>query len=236
MDFQNIRAEFIADKIALLTLNRPEKKNAISIAMRYEISSCLKNWHDSVDVGMVIITGAGGTFSAGFDLKEFGQKDLIEEIYKSSSQYHRDVWNFPKPIIAAVENHAFAGGFDLMTLCDVRICSEKAVFGHPEIKFGAPPLFTPLRWIIGNGMARDLCLTGRTIGSQEAYRLGLVSEVVKDQNLIERSTQIAKIILEAPVATLMTVKKYMASDSGLDFEESFINEHDIPFQSFLLKK
>jgi enoyl-CoA hydratase len=236
MDFQTIRAELIADKVALLTLNRPEKKNAISIAMRYEISSCLKNWQDSSEVGIVIIAGAGGAFSAGFDLKEFGQKDLSEEIFKSSSQYHRAVWNFPKPIMAAVENHAFAGGFDLTTLCDIRICSEGAVFGHPEIKFGAPPLFTPLRWIIGNGMARDLCLTGRTIGSQEAYRLGLVSEVVKDQTLIERATQIAKTILEAPVATLMTVKKYLVSDSGLSFEESFVNEHDIPFQSFLLKK
>ncbi len=233
MVFQNIRTELIAEKVALLTLNRPEKKNALSVAMRYEISSCLKDWRDSPDVGVVIINGAGGTFSAGFDLKEFGQTKLFEELYKSSSQYHRDVWYFPKPIIVAAQNHCFGGGFDLATLSDIRICSDNTLFGHPEIKFGAPTLFTPLRWIIGNGMARDLCLTGRTIGSQEAYRLGLVSEIVKDDILLERASQIAKTLLEAPMATLMTVKKYMIKDTGLGFEESFINEHDIPFQSLL---
>jgi enoyl-CoA hydratase len=71
-----------------------------------------------------------------------------------------------------------AGGFDLTTICDIRICSASAIFGPPEIKFGIPPLFTPLRWLVGDGHARDLCLRGRRIDAAEAYRIGLVSEIV----------------------------------------------------------
>ncbi len=84
MDYMNIRDEIIADKIGLLTLNRPAKKNALSIAMRLEISSCLAAWRESPDVGLVIISGAGSTFCAGFDLAEFGRVNLLEEIYDSS--------------------------------------------------------------------------------------------------------------------------------------------------------
>lgn len=236
MDYQNICAEISSDKIGILTLNRPGKKNALSIAMRREISSCLAAWRESLAVSLVIITGAGSTFCAGFDLKEFGQPNLLEEIFTSSSRYHRDVWSFPKPIIAAVEKYAFGGGFDLATLCDIRICSEDALFGHPEIKFGAPPLFTPLQWIIGQGMARDLCLTGRNIAAPEAYRLGLVSEIAPVSAVLDRAREMARIILQAPAGTLSIVKNYMTADSGVGFEESFINEHDKPFQSLLAMK
>jgi len=94
------------------------------------------------------------------------------------------------------------GGFDLATLCDVRICSESAAFGHPEIKFGTPPLFTPLRWIVGDGLARDLCLTGRKIDAREAHRIGLASEIVEADALLQRALQIAAGIMEAPLKAL----------------------------------
>lgn len=228
MTYNSIKCEIVDTTIAIITLNRPEKKNALSIQMRAEISDCLEKMDASPEVGAAIITGAGSTFSAGFDLKEFARPELFEQIYVSSSRYHRDVWNFSKPIIAAIENQALGGGFDLATLCDIRICTENAVFGHPEIKFGGPPLFTPLQWIIGYGVARDLCLTGRIIKSSDALRIGLVSEIVSE-NILERAIQIAKTILEAPVSTLKTVKNYMSNNSNLSFEEAFIVEHDNQF-------
>ncbi|HPS88045.1 MAG TPA: enoyl-CoA hydratase/isomerase family protein [Spirochaetota bacterium] len=234
MDYNFIKTDIVEEKIAVITLNRPEKKNALSIQMRYEISDCLKKMESAREIGAVIITGSGSTFSAGFDLKEFSQPELFEEIYISSSRYHRDVWNFKKPAIAAIENQALGGGFDLATLCDIRICTENAVFGHPEIKFGAPPLFTPLRWIVGYGSARDLCLTGRIINSSAADKIGLVSEIV-NIDIIERAVQIAKSILEAPMSTLITAKNYMNNNANLGFEESFVIEHDNLFISRINK-
>lgn len=234
MDYNSIKLEILDNKIAIITLNRPEKKNALSIQMRSEISDCLNKLDSTPEAGVVVFTGSGSAFSAGFDLKEFTQPELFENIYLSSSKYHRDVWNFSKPTIAAIENQALGGGFDLATLCDIRICTENAVFGHPEIKFGGPPLFTPLQWIIGYGLARDLCLTGRIINSSEAFRIGLVSEV-SNINIIERAIQIGKIILEAPVSTLKTVKNYMNNNANLSFEEAFVIEHDNQFVSRLNK-
>lgn len=93
---------------------------------------------------VVILTAAGSSFCAGFDLKEFAQPELARTIRDSSRRYHLAVWQFPKPMIAAVNGAAFGGGFDLCLLCDVRIATPNAVFAHPEIKFGAPPPFTPL--------------------------------------------------------------------------------------------
>lgn len=223
----------IEDKIGIITLNRPEKRNPISIQMRKEISTCLDEWKNSAEIGVVIITGEGPAFSAGFDLKEFGQPGKMEEIYLTSAKYHRDVWHFPKPTIAAVNGPAMGGAFDLATLCDIRICSENAVFGHPEIKFGAPPLFTPLRWIVGHGQARYLCMTGMTINAREAHRICLVSEVAPGGELMERARKTAKTICEAPAGALSTVKKYVTGNAGRGFEESFVEEHDNPFLAII---
>jgi enoyl-CoA hydratase len=236
MEFQTIQVEERTGGIGIVTLSRPEKRNALSVQLRREISTCLNNWKASPTVGVVIFTGAGSTFSAGFDLDEFRQPELFDKLFDSSSRYHRDVWYFPKPTIAAVNGPAMAGGFDLATICDIRICSESAVFGHPEIKFGVPPLFTPLRWLVGDGLARDLCLTGRTIDAKEAHRIGLVSEIVDSGGLLERAVQLGMKIMEAPLEALQFTKEYLVGNAGRGFEESFCVEHDRAFQEFLLKK
>ena len=234
--YETIRAEVKEDGIGILTLNRPEKRNAISIRMRREMSHCLDDWGDSERVGAAILTGAGSVFSAGFDLSEFGEPSRFDELLDSSSRYHRKVWSFPKPLIAAVNGSSLGGGFDLATFCDLRICTPSASFGHPEIKFGAPPLFTPLRWIIGDGLARDLVLTGRAIGAEEAFRIGLVSGIVSADRLMEEALRIAKDILEAPPETLRFVKTSLSSSGGRDFEESFRTEHDQAFRDILLPR
>ena len=236
MKFQTIAAAENQGGTGIITLNHPEKRNAISIEMRREISTCLKDWQDSDAIGAVIFTGSGEVFSAGFDLGEFKKPDIYSDIYETSAQYHRDIWYFPKPTIAAVNGPALAGGFDLTKLCDLRICSKTAVFGHPEIKFGIPPLLTPLRWIIGEGLARDICMTGRRIDSTEAHRIGLVSEVVDSDKLMERAIQIAATILEAPISALRFMKTYMLDHGNRSFEEAFCVEHDKAFQEFLSKK
>lgn len=235
MDFQTILVSE-KDGIGTITMNRPESRNAISIQMRREISACLAKWKDAAAVGVVILTGAGKTFSAGFDLKEFDRPEQFEALYFTSTQYHREIWHYPKPTLAAVNGAAMAGGFDLAAICDIRICSASASFGHPEIKFGIPPLFTPLRWLVGDGIARDLCLRGRRIHAAEAHRIGLVSEVVSDQDLIERATGIARELLEAPAPALQYVKEYLKDNANRGFEECFCIEHDKAFQEFLLKK
>lgn len=197
------------DKIAFLTLNRAEKRNALSTALRNEIDACLGELEADDSVSVAIITGAGPVFCAGFDRNEFFQREpeQLKAFIDSSDRFHLRLINFPKPLVAAVNGPAMGGGLDLASLCDVRLASETAVFAHPEIKFGAPTLYGPLAEIIGGGLARDLCLTGRTIDAREALRIGLVSAVVPAERLLEEATATARAIAEAPLPTLRRVKR-----------------------------
>ena len=233
MSNAQIRTQVEDDGIAMVTLARAEKRNALSIRLRSELMATLAEWADDGHVRVVVLTGDGPSFSAGFDLSEFAQPELARAIRHNSTAYHRALWNFPKPAIAAVNGPAMGGGFDLALLCDMRIASTDAVFGHPEIKFGAPPLFTPLRWIVGDGVARDLCLTGRPIGADEALRIGLVSRVVAPGALLEEALGAARQIAEAPQPALQTTKRYLSGNQGFGFEESFRIEHDDVFDVLL---
>ena len=236
MEYSTIQYRQAKDGIAVITLNRTEKRNAINIQMRIEISDCLYELEHSSDINVVIFTGAGRSFSAGFDLDEFKNPAVFDALFETSSKYHRDIWKFPKPTIAAINGAAMGGGFDLATLCDIRICSDSAIFGHPEVKFGAPPLYTPLRWIVKDGIARELCLTGRKIDAKEALRIGLVSEITNRSDLLQRAIEIADTILEAPSDTIKFIKSYFISNTEKGFEESFLVEHDKAFQEILLPK
>ena len=197
-----------ADGVATLTLNRPEKKNALSIAVRDEFSDALEALARSDAVKVVVVTGAGDTFSSGFDLREFDRLDdqaFAATLWASSDRWHRACLEFPLPLLAAVNGPALAGGLDLAVMCDIRVAADTARFAHPEIAFG-DVVYGPLHDIVGGAVARDLCFTGRAIDAREALRLHLVSAVVPAADLPAQTERFAVQITRAPRDVLLRTK------------------------------
>lgn len=192
-----------------ITLNQPKKKNALSIALRDEISDALTKLSGNNAVKAVVITGAGDVFSAGFDLKELekGMKDIDFNgiLWSSSDRFHHSVLFFPLPIIAAVNGPAIAGGFDLATMCDIRVCTENTVFSHPEISF-AEVMYSPLHELLGGALARELCLTGREVDAEEAKQINLVTSTVPQDFLEEEVKRITSQITRASRGNLIKTK------------------------------
>ncbi len=215
--------------VALVVLNRPEKRNALSVRLREELLAVLEGLEHDQAVRAVVLTGSGNVFCAGFDLNEFHDPERRKASFSNSSVFHRRVWQYPKPIVAAINGPALAGGLDLALLCDIRICSSKSIFGHPEIKFGAVPLFSILKYVVGEGAARHLCLTGHPVTAAEALRMGLVSEVTAPEDVCSRALELARMVAEAPLETVAFTKHCMVTAAGLDFEASFTQEHDQGF-------
>ncbi len=207
------------EKLAIVTLNRAEKRNALSIALRNEIDECLLELDADDTISAVVVTGAGPVFCAGFDTSEFAP-DKMQAVEESSNRYHRRLAKFAKPLVAAVNGPAMGGGLDLAVLCDIRIAAEGATFAHPEIKFGAPVLFGPLREIIGGGLARELCLTGRRIDAQEALRIGLVNKVVPADRVVEEAAAVAASVAEAPLGAIKATKQMIIETYTWELSET----------------
>jgi enoyl-CoA hydratase/carnithine racemase len=202
------------DGVVTLTLNRPEKKNALSIALRDELSDALDDLAGDDAVKTVVITGEGDVFSAGFDLREFQQPELTEELWKSSDRFHATVLQFPLPLVAAVNGPAIAGGFDLAVMSDLRVATDTARFSHPEIEFG-DVVYGPLRDIVGGGLARELCFTGRVVEAHEAETLGLVSSVVARDALMGEVSRFTEMIVRAPRDVLLRTKAKAIRRAGV---------------------
>jgi len=207
------------DGIGVITLNRPEKKNALSIALREEAVALLGRMADDETLKALVITGSGGCFSAGFDLREFTLTDPahIERIWQSSDRFHHAVHRFPLPVIAAVDGIAYAGGFDLAVLCDVRIATHRATFAHPETALG-PVVYGPLHDLVGGAIARELVLTGREIDAREALRLHLVTELTDPGELIDRALSLARRVARAPREVLARNKAKFIARSAISPE------------------
>ena len=206
-----------ADGVATLTLNRPEKKNALSIAVRDEFSDALEALTRDDATKVIVVTGAGDTFSAGFDLREFDRLDdeaFATTLWASSDRWHRACLEFPLPMLAAVNGPALAGGLDLAVMCDVRVAADTARFAHPEITFG-DVVYGPLHDIVGGAVARDLCFTGRAVDAREALRLHLVSEVVPAADLPAETGRFAAQIARAPRDVLLRTKAKAIRRAGV---------------------
>ena len=194
-----------ADGVATITLNRPERKNALSIVLRDEMSDTLDALAVDEDVKVVVITGAGDVFSAGFDLREFEQPELADQLWASSDRFHATVLRFPLPLVAAVNGPAIAGGFDLAVMCDLRVAADTARFSHPEITFG-DVVYGPLHELVGGAVARELCFTGRVVDAAEAKQLSLVSSVVVPGELMGEVARFTDQIVRAPRDVLLRTK------------------------------
>jgi len=207
-----------APAIAVLTLDRPDRRNALSVALRDEISDHLDALGADDDLKVLVITGAGTVFSAGFDLREFeraaSDPAFAEVLWASSDRYHHAVAEFPLIAIAAVNGPAVAGGFDLALLCDLRVAASTATFSHPEYAFG-DVVYGPLHDLVGGALARELCLTGRVLSADEARAAQLVTEVVEPDQVLAASLALAERVAVAPRAQLAKTKAKALARSGL---------------------
>src|SRR3954468_1612623 len=184
----------------VVTLERPETRNALSIELRFELADALDRLAAGGSIGCVVLTGAGRAFSSGMDTTQFGgDGDNKLRLVESSERMFGAVARFPKALVAAVNGHALAGGFALALLCDVRIASTEARLGFSELaRRHIPPSYAAARAALPEAVARDLCVTGRVLDARAALALGVVSEVVEPHALMSRVREVAASVGSAP--------------------------------------
>ena len=203
----------IDGSVATITLNRSEKRNAISFQLVNELLAALDEIEQS-PANVLIITGSGKAFCAGMDLEEL--KSLLGKTHDDNvkdsarmAQFFRRLYDFPKPTIAAVNGAAIAGGTGLATMCDFTLAVPEAKFGYTEVRIGFVPAIVSsiLVWQVGHKVARDLLMSGRLFDAAEAHRFGLVNEVVAPEHLLERAQELARKILENSPSSVRATKK-----------------------------
>jgi enoyl-CoA hydratase/carnithine racemase len=194
-------------EVAVVTLRRPEKRNALSIELRLEIADAFGRLSDDGDVGCVVLTGAGPAFCSGMDTDQFGgDLEHRRKLVETSTVAFQAIGECRRPIVAAVNGPALAGGFALAMLCDIRIAATTAVFGYPELPRGIPPSYAAARAVLPATVAQDLCLTGRLVKAEEAQRLGIVREVVRG-DLVPRALELGERIAGLPRKAILETKR-----------------------------
>lgn len=222
------------DGVALVTLKRPEKRNALSIELRLELQSAFEDLGEDESVGCVVLTGAGSAFCSGMDTGQFGgDLENRRRLVESSTGAFRAVGGCSRPVIAAVNGAALAGGFALALLCDLRIASEAASFGFPELPRGIPPAYAAARSVLSPTVARELTLTGRVIDAAEALRKEVVSEVVAADDLLARALELGGRIAAAPSFARLETKRRILLERDLSWGRLFEEEERVFRQALL---
>lgn len=223
------------DKIGIITLNRPDKMNALSKELIGELMDALEKADTDPNARVLIITGAGRAFCAGYDqsASNTGERKYADDWRRgifSNARFWFKIWDLTLPVIAAVNGYALAGGGDLAMACDITIASEQARFGYPAIRMsGFPPtLLWP--YIIGPKFTKELLFTGKQIDAREAERMGMVNRVVPHERLLEEAREMAqemlktpRIVLELNKVTVNRVYELM----GLRAAMGFMGEMDV---------
>jgi enoyl-CoA hydratase/carnithine racemase len=205
-----------ADKVATITLNRPEKHNALSQGLLAELRDALDRIEGDKEVRVVVITGAGRqAFSTGFDLNP---RELATDTPQDEADWNRliklnfdtllRIWNLRQPVIAAVNGHAVAAGSNLALICDITLAAENATFGEPEIRhYALSPLLLLPYFANNSKVMHYLYYSGDTIGAEEALKLGLISKIVPQGQLLSEAQRIARRIAQVPAYAVQLTKR-----------------------------
>jgi methylglutaconyl-CoA hydratase len=214
MNYRTVQLEYDGG-VATITLNRPEKRNAISFELIEDLLRALADVAKSEAI-ILIVTGAGKAFCSGMDLdnlKALLGRSPEQNLQDSQTmvQLFRSLYEFPKVTIAAVNGPAIAGGTGLALLCDFTLAVPDAKFGYTEVRIGFVPAIvsTFLLRQVGEKQARDLLLTGRIFEAEEAARMGLINEIVPAENLMARARQLAALLMENSSASLRATKQLL---------------------------
>jgi methylglutaconyl-CoA hydratase len=210
--------------VATITLSRPEKRNAISTQMIEELLAALTEI-ESTAARAVIITGSGTAFCSGMDLD--GLKTLAKqsptqnlEDSRRMAKMFRRIWSYPKPLIAAVNGAAIAGGCGIATLCDFTLAVPEAKFGFTEVRIGFIPAIVSVFLVrqIGDKLARDLLLTGRILTAQEAKQMGLVTLVVEPAQLMDAARMLAASLVESSPSSIERTKRLLTESAAAEID------------------
>jgi methylglutaconyl-CoA hydratase len=238
MAYQTLKLEYDG-ALAIITLARPDKRNAISTQMIEDLLASLAEVQSS-PARVAILTGEGKAFCSGMDLDELraiATRSPVEHLEDSRrmARLFRTVYSFPKPLIAAVNGHALAGGCGLATLADFTIAVPDAKFGYTEVRIGFIPALVSvfLRRQIGEKRTRDLALTGRLFDAAEAREMGLVNLVVAAKELMEEARKLAATLIAASPTSLARTKRLLVqfSEGDLDREISMAVEENADIRS-----
>jgi enoyl-CoA hydratase len=222
------------EEVAVVTLQRPEKRNALSIDLRVEVAESFGALGEDPDVGAIVLTGAPPAFCSGMDTSEFGgDREHRERLVETSLGCFRAVGGCLKPVVAAVNGPALAGGFALSLLCDLRLAAEEASFGFPELPRGIPPSYASARAALPAPIAAELTLTGRLLDAAGAQRAGIVSAVHPADQLLARAVELAGRIASAPREATAQTKRRILIDRDRTIGHLFEEEERLLREALL---
>lgn len=227
----------VADQVATITVNRPDKRNALNAAVRREILQALDHLRADDAARVVVITGAGDkAFIAGADITEFAERTAVEQ---RAAMTERPIFDeiaaYPKPVIAMINGFALGGGCEVALACDMRVAGKSAKLGQPEIKLGIIPGgggTQRLPRLVGVGNAMRLVLTGELVGAEEAQRMGLIDLLVEDSDLRTRTYEIARAIAAHSPLTLRLAKAALRAAMEMPLAAGLAYERELFITAF----